>query len=190
MQRKDFLKGISVMGGVALISPLTILQSCDYVPKVRVQLTNDDISILDYLGETIIPTTDKSQGAKAAEIGKYMVLMVNDCFEPEEKEIFIGGLNSLDQICAVDFNKSFVDLSKDQRLNLLTGLQDEAIEFKLKQKGQKKVLPHYFDLLKSLTISGYFSSKVGMTQAREYLPLPGSYASCMEIGEGQKVWAI
>ncbi|MCK0147287.1 gluconate 2-dehydrogenase subunit 3 family protein [Arenibacter sp. F26102] len=190
MQRKEFLRGISVIGGTTLISPLAILQSCNFTPKIRIQLTPADIVLLDSIGETIIPTTTDSEGAKAAKIGEYMVSMVDDCFEPEIKEIFINGLNSLDQICAKIDNKSFVEFSKEQRLELLRTLQDEAIAYNLAQASKVRPLPHYFDLLKELTINGYFSSEIGMTQAREYLPLPGSYESCIDIKQGQKVSAM
>ena len=39
---------------------------------------------------------------------------------------------------------------------------------------------------KALTISGYFSSEIGMTQARNYLPLPRTFEVCISYQQGDK----
>ncbi len=41
---------------------------------------------------------------------------------------------------------------------------------------------------KALTISGYFSSEIGMTQARNYLPLPRKFEVCISYQPGHKPW--
>jgi hypothetical protein len=35
--------------------------------------------------------------------------------------------------------------------------------------------PHYFRLMKELTLLGYFTSEIGSTQALRYLEVPGSF---------------
>ena len=42
---------------------------------------------------------------------------------------------------------------------------------------------------KARTISGYFSSEIGMTQARNYLPLPRKFEVCNSYQQGDKPWA-
>ncbi|MGS2738236.1 gluconate 2-dehydrogenase subunit 3 family protein [Sinomicrobium sp. M5D2P17] len=140
-----------------------------------------ELSLLDDIGETIIPTTDDIPGAKATRIGEYMIVMVKDCFRDEQKKLFIDGLNDLDQKCATQYNRSFQQLAPDQKLEFLGRLQEEALNSEEK---------HYFDIFRSLTISGYFTSEIGMVQARAYEPIPGRYIACMPLEEGQKPWAI
>lgn len=189
MKRRTFLHRLSLLGGGALLIPSGLLQSCKYVPKIRTELTIADIPLLDEIGETIIPATMESPGAKAAKIGEYMVLMVKDCLDPEEQTIFLNGLNELDERCAQMHESSFLDLDASQKLELMQQMQAKAIEFDLKQEGMEEPLPHYFDLFKNLTISGYFTSEIGATQARRYQPLPGRYKACIPYKRGDRPWA-
>lgn len=180
MLRRTFLHRTAMFGGIILI-PSWLLNSCSYVPEIRMKIEDTDISLLDEIGETIIPATADVPGAKAARIGEYMIVMVKDCFGDEQKELFINGLNDLDRKCATRYNKPFQQLASDQKFELLKELQEEALNSKEK---------HYFDLFKSLTVNGFFTSEIGMTQARAYEPIPGRYISCMPLAEGQKPWAI
>ncbi len=188
MERKQFLQGMAYLGGgIALLSPTLLLQGCTYEPRKRTDLSTVDIPFLDEIGETILPTTQESPGAKSAAIGQYMVTMVNDCLEMEEQRIFLEGLNHLDAHCAAQYKKSFIDLDSETRLKIIRGLQEEAMEYAIKNEGSEKLVPpHYFDLFKGLTISGYFSSEIGMTIAREYIPVPGKYIGCVSIGANRK----
>lgn len=189
MNRKDFLQRAALLGGTAMVLPIGILQSCSYTPKLRTEISEADISLFDEIGETILPTTAESPGAKEAEIGAYMLLMIKDCFVKEDQEIVLNGLNVLDNYCAKQYNGSFEGLTAEQKLNIMEGLQEEATALALEQEGEEEPVQHYFDHLKGLTISGYFSSKIGMTVAREYLPIPGKYESCIPYKKGDKVWA-
>ncbi len=189
MKRNVFLKRVSLLGSGTFLIPAGLLSSCTYTAKIRTGLTTNDIPLLDEIGETIIPSTGGTLGAKASNIGAYMILMVADCFKPEDQHIFVDGLNDLDQHCAVKYNRSFLDLKTTQKLELLEQIQLEAIAFGTEQEGIEKLIPHYFDLFKSLTISGYFTSEIGATQARNYLPVPGKFEACIPYQEGGRPWA-
>ena len=47
--------------------------------------------------------------------------------------------------------------------------------------------PHYFTLMKQLTMLGFFTSKPGMTQAVRYLAVPGRYEGCVPYKKGDKL---
>ena len=55
-----------------------------------------DISLLDEIAETILPTT-KTPGAKAAKVGQFMTVMVNDCYEAPDQKIFHEGLVNINK---------------------------------------------------------------------------------------------
>jgi hypothetical protein len=191
MKRKTFLsRMIQAGGGMVLLPSLSLLNACDYTPIVRTKLTDADIPLLDEIGETIIPSTGGTPGAKATKIGAYMILMVQDCYEPRDQEIFLNGLNTLETRCANQFKNSFVHLKADQKLKILEQLQEEEIAYKLEKDTDVQSIPHYFNLLKNLTISGYFTSEIGMTQARKYLFVPGKFESCIPYKKGDRAWAL
>lgn len=191
MKRKTFLnRMLQAGGGIVLLPSVSLFNGCEYVPTLRTNLTDTDIPLLDEIGEIIIPSTDGVPGAKATKIGTYMILMVQDCYGPREREIFLKGLNTFDAICAKQFKNSFVHLKADQKQEILEQIQAEALAYKLDNSSKEQTLPQYFDMLKSLTISGYFSSEIGMTEARKYLPIPGRFESCIPYKKGDGVWAL
>jgi len=169
MKRKEFLQRLLVVGSGVLIVPSGLLTACKKeVLKKRTALTEKDIPLLDEIGETIIPTTKDVPGAKAAKIGAYMLAMVNDCFSPDEQHTFLVGLDVLD-------DNSFLDKNSQEKLKFLKKMQiDEQ---------------HFFEMFKDLTVSGYFTSEIGATQARRYLPIPGKYIGCIPYAKGDRPWA-
>lgn len=190
MKRNEFLNRLSLGTGAAVLLPsVSLLQGCEYKPITRTALNEADIPLLNEIGETIIPTTTSSPGAKATNIGEYMLLMYKDCMPVEEQAVLVAGINTLDAYSANFFEGSFIKADATERLKLMEDLQAEAIAYNLKMEGSEKPLPHYFDMLKGMTLSGYFSSEIGMTQAREYLPLPGKFEACISYNEGDKPWA-
>ena len=176
-------------GGALLFPSLSLLQGCEYSPKVRTDLPEADITLLDEIGETIIPTTALSPGAKATNIGEYILLMYTDCMPLDEQMILLNGVNALDERAFQSLSSSFIAASDEEKLNLLEQLQVEADAYYLSMQDEEKVPVHYFSLLKNLTMTGYFTSKIGMTQARNYLPLPGKFESCIAYNPGDKPWA-
>ena len=49
--------------------------------------------------------------------------------------------------------------------------------------------PHYFRMMKELTLLGYFTSEIGCTQAQRYAETPGKYDPCVPYKPGDKAWA-
>ena len=191
MRRKTFLKQVGYGTGAAVLIPsIGLVQSCAYESQTRKALTEADVPFLDEIGETIIPTTADSPGAKATNIGEYMLLMYQDCMEKEDQRILVAGINAIDSKAAMDFSNSFMAVDQIKREALLASIQEEAVAYNLEHEAEEEVPPHYFDLLKGLTLNGYFTSQIGMTQARAYLPVPGQYVACMPYSESDKVWAL
>jgi hypothetical protein len=108
------------------------------------------------------------------------------------------------------FSKDFMNISADQRKELLVGLDKESKDYQKKvsefnsaegkkekeeiAKGNKtykrqKMSPHYFSMMKQLTMLGYFTSEVGSTQALRYVPVPGKYEGCIPYKKGDRAWA-
>jgi hypothetical protein len=43
--------------------------------------------------------------------------------------------------------------------------------------------------MKQLTLTGYFTSEIGATQALRHVAVPGKYDGCMPYKKGDKAWA-
>lgn len=182
MERRNALKLTATILGGSVIGAQFFLSGCASPPKKRSKMvTNDDIHLLDEIGDTILPATDESLGAKAAHIGAFMKTIVNDCYSEGEASIFVDGLSKIEEGSMKEFGESFLSLSKEERLSLLTQFDEKARKFKSLQT------PHFFTMLKELTVWGYFTSEVGATEALRYNPVPGSFEGCIPYN-GESAW--
>lgn len=183
MERRKALKFTATLLGGGVLGAHGFLSGCS-VPKERSNLlTNEDISLLDEISETILPNSEQSPGAKAAQIGEFMKSMVNDCYSVEESAIFIKGLNTIDKAANTAYGKIFLNLSAVQRIELLSIFDQEAVQSKLTDT------PHFFSMMKELTILGYFTSEPGATKALRYNPIPGRFEGCIPY-RGETSWAL
>ncbi|MFM7856708.1 MAG: gluconate 2-dehydrogenase subunit 3 family protein, partial [Flammeovirgaceae bacterium] len=132
---------------------------------------------LNEIAETIMPTTLDSPGAKAANIGEFMQTMVIDCYNQEEQNIFVSGIRDIKSKSKSTFERDFSSLSEKEKSTLLSAINQKAGD------------DHYFSMIKQLVVLGYFSSKIGVTQALRYEPIPGRYEGCVPYQPGEKAWA-
>lgn len=187
MNRRELLVRAAAIAGGVIIGGEFLLTGCARTDKtVLTPFTPDDIALLDEIGETIIPTTN-SPGAKAAGIGAFMASAVKDCYSDELHLIFQKGLAGVESASRAKSGKAFRALSADDRLALLSALHKEA-QGNAKPAGAKPAPPHYFRLMRELTIIGYFSSEIGATQALRYVETPGSYQGDVPYTPGDRAW--
>jgi hypothetical protein len=186
MERRELLKMIAALTGGVFIGG-ELLNSCKSGPSVGGPTFSEaDTAFLDEVAETILPAT-KTPGAKAAKVGAFMVVMVNDCYEDKDQVIFHAGIGKLDEACKKTNGKSFLEATPEQRTTLLIALDKEAKEY---QKTKKKEDPaHYFTMMKQLTLFGFFTSKEGATEALRYVAVPGKYDGAYPYKKGDKAWA-
>lgn len=190
MNRRDALTRVSLILGGTIIGAEAFLSGCTpSAPALStIEFTENNLAFLDEVGETILPTTDSSPGAKAAGIGAFMKVIVTDCYETSDQEVFLAGIGQLNELAQANAGNDFLLLTPEERTALLTGLDKEAkTHEESKMEGAKS---HYFSMMKQLTLWGYFSSEVGATKALRYVEVPGKYDGCMPYEKGQKSWAI
>ena len=186
MERRELLKMIAAITGGVFIGG-DLLTGCKSGPSaVATTFSEADTAFLDEVAETILPATN-TPGAKAAKVGQFMVVMVNDTYEEKDQAIFHEGLVKLEEASKKATGKSFMDASAEQRTTLLTELDKDAREYR---KNKKEGDPnHYFTMMKQLTLLGFFTSKEGATQALRYLPVPGKFDGAYPYKKGDKAWA-
>lgn len=190
MNRRDAIARLGLLFGGTLVGAEAFLSGCARRPEEAVAWMNfspETLALLDEVGETILPTTASSPGAKAAGIGQFMKVIVSDCYEEGDQKIFVEGIGKLNEAAASEFGGSFTDLSPQDRHELLVQIDREANAHNQQKKADEP--SHYFTLMKQLTLWGYFTSEVGATQALRYLPVPGRYEGCVPYKKGDRAWA-
>jgi hypothetical protein len=188
MERRELIKRIAVLTGGAFVgAELFMSGGCNSATDaVGAAFTPENIAFLDEVAETILPATG-SPGAKAAKVGQFMTVMVNDCYEEKDQKVFKEGMVKLDEACNKAQGASFMKATAEQRTAFLTALDKEAKEYAGKKKPEDPA--HYFTMMKQLTLLGFFTSKEGATQALRYVAVPGRYDGCVDYKKGDKAWA-
>ncbi len=189
MERRQLLKQIALLTGSAFIGgELFLSAGCKTVSDNAAAgaFTPELIAYLDEIADTILPSTS-SPGAKAAQVGTFMTVMVNDTYTEADQKIFIEGMTRLDEASEKMNKASFMKSTAEQRTALLTEIDKEAKRY---QNSKKKEEPnHYFTMMKQLTLLGYFTSEIGATKALRYIAVPGKFEGCVDYKIGDKAWA-
>jgi len=213
MDRREALSRVALIFGGTIIGAEAFLSGCKTTPKKEGLFATDDIALLDEVGETILPATAASPGAKEAQIGQFMKTIVTDCYTEDDQRTFTDGIGKLNDASKKKFDKSFMQLTPEQKNELLVGLDKESKDRDKEladrtskmtdEERHKRTMeqhagtykrdpnddPHYFGMMKQLTLWGFFTSKPGATQALRYVAVPGKYEGCIPYKKGDKAWA-
>jgi hypothetical protein len=201
IDRREAIKRVSVLlGGVAFVGGSSLMAACagDRPPaadttKAAVapapigEFSVADQQFLDEVADTILPTTAKSPGAKAAATGPFMAVMVTDTYKPEDQKVFRAGMTALDEACKAKHGAGFMQATAEQRTALLTELDAEQHAFMKSKKPEEPT--HYFRMMKELSLLGFFTSEIGYTKAMRYKETPGKYEPCLPYVKGETSWA-
>lgn len=186
MNRKQALQAMAVIGGGTIIGLDLFLSGCKASGTKELNFSPETLALLDQIGEIIIPTTH-TPGAKATQIGTFIKTFVSDCYTHEQQQVVMNGIADIDKQANSAYGKKFMQLSVTQQNELLTKLDKEAKTENLSTQGKKDAPPpHYFTLLKQLTVFGYFTSEIGQTEVLDYRPVPGSWNGCAPYKKGEK----
>lgn len=133
INRREAVRRVSaLLGGIAFVGGSSLLTACERERPAAAaakgpigEFTPDDIALLDEIADTILPETS-TPGAKAAQTGAFMALMVTDTYEPKDQQTFRAGMRTLDERSQQANKASFMQATPQQRLALLETLDKEA----------------------------------------------------------------
>ena len=117
--------------------------------------TADEMATITILADIIIPRDDRSGSASDAKVPEFIEFIVKD--KPEHQLPMRGGLRWLNLQCFSRFNKSFSDCDPKQRIEIIDEI---AYADNVKPVMQPGVA--FFDRMRSITATGFFTSKMGI----------------------------
>jgi len=180
MNRRESLKAI----GFGTLSTGLLLEACKPGDKKAAEATSDkanpdevgrlpeeierekklnaekffnehEMATITVLGDIIIPKDARSGSASDAKVPDFIEFIVKDM--PEHKVPMRGGLRWLDLQCLNRYDKTFVDASHDQQIEMVTEI---AYPKKAKPEMQQGVA--FFNRMRNLTATGFFTTKMGI----------------------------
>ena len=134
----------------------------------------DEMETLRSLVDVILPATD-SPAASAADTDYFIDMAMLACASAEAQKTFRDGLERLGR-------------------SNLSGIAPTAQAALLQEQVELDMpLPYeqsFFKILKDYTLTGYFLSEIGATQALAYERVPGGFQGDLPLAANQKAWAI
>jgi hypothetical protein len=123
-------------------------------------LSASQFATLETLVEAIIPTDDRSPGAKQARVADYIDLLLSES-DRERVLQWFGGLAALDAEATARFNAPFTRLNAAQ---LDAILQDVSRN----ERAPQSPLEVFFVMTKQAAVQGYYTSEIGIHQELRY----------------------
>jgi len=142
------------------LDPVSMSGAALFADNVR-----DDIAAL---AEAIIPETD-TPGAREAGVADFIEYMLQEFYPADDRHRFEAGAESLAAMCNAEYGRRFAALPADKQFAVVQTLHDGTAQSF--DDGGKA----FFEHAKQLTVFGYYTSEIGMTVERRYLPVPGRY---------------
>ena len=184
-QRRAVLKRVAWMLGGAVSAPaaLAILQGCsakEPVPGATLQskfFKGKQADIVSAIADVLIPKTDTS-GALDAGVPAFIDSIMADVYPKDAQDRFSAGINEF-ETAAGEGGKGFLDQDVTQRAATVQKAIAAALE------GEHKDKP-FILVARELTLLGFYTSEVGITENMEYVPVPTVYHGCVPLSEMKK----
>ncbi|MDQ3843771.1 MAG: gluconate 2-dehydrogenase subunit 3 family protein, partial [Bacteroidota bacterium] len=104
MNRRDAVQHIALLLGGTMVGANAFITGCKTKTGKEQAWDEDDVAYLNEIAETILPATS-TPGAKAANVGQFMTVMVNDCYEEADQKAFREGMDKLHDASKKKFDK-------------------------------------------------------------------------------------
>ena len=130
-------------------------------PAAKHFFTPAQHELVDELSETIIPADSRSGGAKAAKVADYIDQILRETTEDSKRALWREALPLLDSMSQHYHGKTFVKCSAQERIEVLQVLSDHS---RLTDLPEVRL----FNDLKELTVTGYYTSKIGIHDELQY----------------------
>jgi gluconate 2-dehydrogenase gamma chain len=116
--------------------------------------TAHEMATITLLGDIIIPKDKISGSASDAKVPDFIEFIVKDM--PEHQVPMRGGLRWLDMQCLKRFDKAFKDCNHTQQI-----LMVDEIAWPKKAKPDMHQGVSFFNLMRNLTATGFYTSEIG-----------------------------
>lgn len=130
----------------------------DHLKKVEAEpefFTPHELATITVLSDIIVPKDEISGSATEAKVPEFIAFIVKDM--PEHQTPMRGGLRWLDMQCFKQFDKAFVDCTAAEQIKMV-----DQIAYPEKADPKNKQGVAFFNLMRDLTLTGFYTSEMGV----------------------------
>ena len=117
--------------------------------------TEHEMATITILADMIIPKDEHSGSASDAKVGEFIEFIVKDM--PDNQVPMRGGLRWLDMQCLHRYENPFKDCNTKQQVEMV-----DEIAYPKKAKPEMQQGVAFFNRMRSLTASGFYTTKIGI----------------------------
>lgn len=195
MDRRELLhRATMTLGGFISASAASgILAGCVATPEPMAPpmgasaagafLTADEMATVTAMADQILPKTD-TPGAVDVGVPSFVDRMLAGYYTDKERGIIRAGLTQVATDAAEFRGKSFAALTPDEQVSMMKTYDQQAYRVT-----DPAAPPHFFRMLKELTLLGYCTSKAGVMATMRYEQIPGPYKGDVPVSTIGKAWA-
>lgn len=141
------------------------------------------------MAELILPKTE-TPGAADVGASEFIDLMLTEWYDDQERAVFLTGLADLDARTNALFGKSFVDCPPDQQAEILSSLGERMTEeanaappdLRQHRRSEPRTPRSFYAMLRRLTLTAYYTSEAGATEALHFEIIPDHFDACAVLG--------
>jgi gluconate 2-dehydrogenase gamma chain len=132
-------------------------EEAEYEKKLEAEtfFTTHEMATITVLADIIIPKDEVSGSASEAGVPAFIEFIVKDM--PQHQTPMRGGLKWLDLECFERYQKAFKDCDTKQQVEIL-----DEIAYPQKAKSEMKQGVAFFNLMRNLTATGFYTSEIGV----------------------------
>ena len=194
MDRRELIqKAAMLLGGAVSSSAMAgVLAGCVSSPSAagdkQTFFTPGEMKTATVMADQILPRTD-TPGAIDVGVPAFMDRMMAGYYQDRQRRILRAGLERADKDAMAAHGQVFSALSSDQQVALMRVYDREAYDQNRRNANTPNADPHFFRIVKELTIVGFCTSEAGATKFLTYAPTPGPYRADIPYSEIGKAWA-
>ena len=164
MQRRSAIRHLFIVAGGILVLPSCI--NNEGKPSIKLKnfdINTDQENLLAEISDIIIPKTD-TPGAKELGVHLFVLKMLDDCYEKNKQQLFLEGLEQLENSVRHQYGQSFIRCTEAQKQEVLLNIEEK--------KDFPETTFEFYQIMKQRTIQGYLNSKYVMTNLQVYEMIP------------------
>jgi glucoside 3-dehydrogenase (cytochrome c) hitch-hiker subunit len=178
INRREAIRRAALLAGVAVAPEWLAMIGEAQTSAAKAYLPPALAATLAAAADRILPRTD-TPGAADVGVPAFVDRLYGEFMTPSEQQLLTRGLHEIDAAAQASNGAGFSMLTAPQQDAVLRGVA----------KTQQGKEPSSFELLRSATVLGYFTSEEVGRNVLHYDPVPGAYNGCVPLDQvGRRNW--
>lgn len=174
MHRRTAIRNVALYSAGAVFLPSCLSGEKSNIPLNNLSVTAAQEKMLASLAASLIPSGMNFTGAAELRSHEFVLTMVDDCFSPEDRALFMEGMVAFDKLNHEEYGQLYTGYIAEQKQAFLSKLE--------KKEGIPEIVLKFYGTVKRYTLQSFTSSKDYLLTIRHYQMVPGpDFKGCVPL---------